>query len=122
TYALAVLPEIDRVVTTSAPMNTEKTAHVIQVWRLSDLTVLHTLPVPEIRGDSAHIYPFEVRTLNDGTVMMNTYHCGFFHISSLGGNPTIDRVLTLPLPKNIGCSVPVMAGHFMIMPIAYAHR
>ena len=122
TYALAVVESADRVVTTSSPMDTEKTAHVVQVWRLSDLTLLKTLPVPEISGDSAHVYPFEVRALDDGTVMLNSYYCGFFRIVGLAGNPTIDRVMALPLPQNFGCSVPVVAGRFMVMPIAYAHR
>jgi hypothetical protein len=122
TYALAVVRGVDRVVTTSAPMDTEKTAHVVQVWRLSDLALLKTLAVPEVAGDSAHKYPFEVRALDDGTVLLNTYYCGFYRISGLGADPTIERVMTLPLPANIGCSVPVIAGRFMVMPIAYAHR
>jgi len=103
-------------------MNNEITANVIQVWRLSDLTLLKTLAVPEIPGDSAHIYPFEVRALTDGSVMLNSYYCGFFRISGLAEAPRIERVLTLPHPPNFGCSVPVIAGHYMVMPIAYAHR
>jgi len=117
-----VLEQADRVVTTSSPMNTERTANVVQVWRLSDLALLRTLPVPELPGDSTHVYPFEVRALGDGTAMMNSYYCGFFHISDLGGTPKIERVMTMPHPANIGCSVPVIAGRFMLMPIAYAHR
>ncbi len=122
TYALAVVQGADRVVTTSAPMDTEKTAHVVQVWRLSDLTLLKTLPVPEVAGDSTHMYPFEVRTLMDGSVLMNTYYCGFFRISRLTSEPKIEHVMSLPQPQNGGCSVPVILGHFMVMPIAYAHR
>jgi len=120
TYAITVVPETDRVVTTSSPMDNEKTANVVQVWRLSDLRLLKTLAVPEIAGDSTHVYPFEVRTLADGTVMLNTYSCGFFRISDLGGSPRIDRVMTMS--GNFGCSVPVIADSLMIMPIAYAHR
>jgi hypothetical protein len=122
TYALTVLEQADRVVTTSTPMDTEHTANVVQVWRLSDLTLLRTLPVPEVPGDSAHMYPFEVRALDGGTVMLNSYYCGFFHLSDLGGNPKIERVMSMPQPVNFGCSVPVIAGRFMLMPIAYAHR
>jgi hypothetical protein len=122
TYALAVLPASDRVVTTSSPMDTESTAHVVQIWRLSDLALLKTLPVPEVSGDSSHQYPFEVRALKDGSVLLNTYFCGFFHVTGLTGTPEIARVMTLPKPQNIGCSVPVISGHFMVMPIAYAHR
>ena len=118
TYAITVVPESDRVVTTSTPMDNEKTANVVQVWRLSDLRLLKTLPVPEIAGDSTHVYPFEVRTLADGSVMLNTYG-GFFHLGS-ERSPRIDRVMTMP--RNFGCSVPVISDSLMIMPIAYAHR
>lgn len=123
TYALTTLPMIDRVVTTSSPMDSEKTAHVVQVWRMSDLKLLKTLAVPQVPGDSSHMYPFEVRTLADGrTVMLNSYYCGFYRISGLDNEPKIERVMKMEHPKNIGCSVPVISGHFMLMPIAYAHR
>jgi hypothetical protein len=122
TYAPAVLPGIDRIVTTSAPMDNERTADVVQVWRLSDLTLLKTLAVPAIAGDSTHMYPFEPRALDDGSVLMNTYYCGFYRLTNLNGNPQITHVLSLPQPKNGGCSVPLVAGRFWVMPIAYAHR
>ncbi|HEU5217102.1 MAG TPA: hypothetical protein VFU23_00485 [Gemmatimonadales bacterium] len=122
TYALAAVESADRIVTTSAPMDNERTANVVQVWRLSDLTLLKTLPVPEIPGDSAHTDPFEVRALADGSVMMNSYYCGFFHVTDLAGDPRIERVMALPFPQNFGCSVPAIVSRFMIMPIAYAHR
>ena len=123
TYALTTLPAIDRVVTTSSPMDDEKTADVVQVWRMSDLKLLKTLVVPAVPNDSASRYPFEVRTLADGrTVMLNTYFCGFYHITGLESDPKIERVMVMEHPKNIGCSVPVIAGKFMLMPIAYGHR
>jgi hypothetical protein len=122
TYALTVVPAIDRVVTTSSPMEIVRVANVVQVWRLSDLKLLKTLAVPELPNDSTHMYPFELRALNDGSVMINSYYCGFFHLTGLDSEPQIARVLTLPQPKNIGCSVPHIEGKFWIMPIAYAHR
>jgi hypothetical protein len=122
TYALTTLPAIDRVVTTSSPMDSERTANVVQVWRMSDLKLLKTLAVPEA-GDTLHIYPFEVRTLADGkSVMLNSYYCGFYHITGLESSPKIERVMAMDHPKNIGCSVPIIAGKYMVMPIAYAHR
>ena len=122
TYGLAVVPALDRAVSTSSPMDNEKTADVIQVWRLSDLKLLKTIEVPIVAGDSAQRYPFEMRPLADGSVFMNSYACGFFRITDLTTNPKITRVLALPEPKNFGCSVPLIAGKFWIMPIAYAHR
>jgi hypothetical protein len=54
--------------------------------------------------------------------MMNTYTCGFYHITNLGKDPKVTRVLAMKQPENFGCSVPLVAGKFWIMPIAYAHR
>jgi hypothetical protein len=122
TYGIAVVPAIDRVVTTSSPMDTERTANVVQVWRLSDLKLLETLSVPAVEGDSAHMYPFEVRALEDHSVLVNSYYCGFYRLTNLDSKPQITRVLALAQPKNIGCSVPLIAGRYMVMPIAYAHR
>ncbi len=123
TYALTVLPAIDRIVTTSSAMDSETVANTVQVWRLSDLTLLKTLDVPKVESDSSYKYPFEVRTLPDGrTAMVNTYTCGFYRITNLETQPRVDRVMTMEQPKNFGCSVPIISGHFMLMPIAYAHR
>lgn len=65
-------------------------------------------------------WPFEVRALADGSAMMNTYYCAFYHVTGLTGSPSIARVLVMP--GNSGCSVPVILGRYMVMPIAYAHR
>src|SRR5512134_1089543 len=48
TYSLDVSPATDRVLTTSSPMENVRVADVIQVWRLSDLTLLKTLGIPEV--------------------------------------------------------------------------
>jgi hypothetical protein len=122
TYGLAALPASDRAITTSSPMDNEKTANVVQIWRLSDVTLLKTLAVPVVQGDSAERYPFEIRPLADGSVLLNSYACGFYRLTDIATNPQITRVLALPEPKNFGCSVPLLTGHFWIMPIAYAHR
>jgi hypothetical protein len=53
---------------------------------------------------------------------MHTYYCGFYHITGLDGDPKIERVFAMEHPKNIGCSVPMIVGKFMVVPIAYAHR
>jgi hypothetical protein len=124
TYGITLLPAIDRALTTSSPMDSERTAHVVQVWRLSDLNLLKTVLVPGIPGDSVEHYPFEVRTLSDGrTVFLNTYNCGFYRITDLDqAEPRIELVLSMREPRRIGCSVPVLAGDFWVMPIAYSHQ
>lgn len=123
TYSLTVLPQIDRVVTTSNPMDTERTAHVVQVWRMSDLKLLRTLALPEVKTDSAYMFPFELKTMSDGkSVLMYTYYCGFYRITDLADEPKIERVMAMEHPKNIGCGVPIIAGKYMVVPVAYAHR
>ena len=123
TYGLTMLPAIDRIVTTSSPMDMERPANVVQVWRMSDLKLLKTLPVPQVASDSAGLFPFELKTLADGkSVMMHTYYCGFYHITNLESEPRIERVMAMEHPKNIGCSVPIIVGKYMVVPIAYAHR
>jgi len=124
TYGLTVLPAIDRVVTTSSPMDNERTADVVQVWRLSDLSLLKTLAAPMVGSDTlSRQNPFELKTLADGkTVFMNTYNCGFYRIAGLDGTPKIEPVFALDHAKNVGCSIPLLVGHFWVLPIAYAHR
>lgn len=122
TYALDASPTIDRVITTSSPMDDEVTADVVQVWRLSDLDLLKTVPVPEAAGDTAHLYPFEVRFLKDGqTAIMNTFYCGFYLLTELDTEqPRIERVLALEHPKYTWCGVPVLIDDYWIMPVEKA--
>ena len=121
-YGLTVVPAADRAVTTSAPMGAERTANVVQVWRLSDLTLLKTLAVQELPGDSSHVRPFEPRTLDDGSVLLDSFYCGFFRITGFDKEPRIDRVGALPFPQNKGCALLVIVGHYMVLPVANAHR
>jgi hypothetical protein len=124
TYALDVAPSIDRVITTSSPMDDERTADVAQLWRLSDLTLLRTIPVPRTTTDTMWHYPFELRFLADGkTAFMNTYYCAFYALSGLDGDaPVMERVLALEFPRYNGCSVPLVVGHWWIMPVTEAHE
>ncbi len=124
TYALDASAVIDRIVTTSSPMDDERTADVIQLWRLSDLTRLKTIPVPEVESDSAWRYPFEVKFLEDDrTAMMNTFYCGFYLLTELDGDdPRIERVMVLEQPKYTWCGVPVVIGHYWIMPVTQARE
>ena len=125
TYGLAVAPTLDRIVTTSSPMDDERVADVIQVWRLSDFRLLRTIPLPP-RADSANREPFEARVLSDGrSVLVNTYRCGFYRLTGLETlAPSAEFVLSEQPrtgPGN-GCSVPVVVGHYWVMPMAYQHR
>jgi len=107
-YSLAVLPAIDRVVSTSTDMLADHGAH-LPIWRLSDLTLLHTIPLPKTKGgdghmhegaptgkynEQHHLFPGEPRTLADGkTVLLATFTCGFYRVSAIDSSePQIDFV------------------------------
>ena len=124
TYALDASEVIDRVVTTSSPMDDERTSDVVQLWRLSDLTLLKTIAVPEAVSDSAWRYPFEVKFLEDDrTAIMNTFYCGFYLLTELDTDePRIERVMVLEHPKYTWCGVPVVIGHYWLMPVTEARE
>jgi hypothetical protein len=129
-YAFALLPELDRMLVTSAAMLEDTSAHVVQLWRLSDLTLLRTVAVPEpllpdgrtLRGGNG--LPFEPRVLPDRrSIFFNSYRCGFYHITGLETDqPSIRSVYAIETPDRRGaCGVPVMVGHYWIMPVGRAH-
>jgi hypothetical protein len=127
-YAFAPRPEVDRLLTTSAPMMEDTTADVVQVWRLSDLTLLHTLQVPPARlADGtvlprAHMMPFEPRVMPDGSVLLNAYGCGFYRVTGLeGAAPRIANVHTIDVraagDSLAACGIPAVVGRFWIMAV-----
>jgi hypothetical protein len=129
-YAFAVLPTIDRFVVTSAPMMEDHSANAIQIWRLSDLTLLHTLMVPPARLPDGrvlpmgHSYPFEPRVMTDGSVLLSTYGCGFYRLTNIATRPEMHNVYTIDIPVNrvgadhhAACGIPVIDGHYWVMPV-----
>ncbi|MGH9199268.1 MAG: hypothetical protein ACRD1T_26510, partial [Acidimicrobiia bacterium] len=127
TYAFAILPEIDRLVTTSAAMMEDHSADVVQIWRLSDLKLLHTLSVPPARLDTGevlpqgHKSPSEPRVMPGGrSVLLNTYGCGLYHVTGLDGpGPRIRNVYAIEVPEDeVGsCGIPVVVGGYWIMTV-----
>jgi len=117
-----LLPAIDRIVTTSMPMDDEVTADVVQIWRLSDLRLLHTLAVPALPGKTGNSFPYDSRVLADGrTAMMNTYYCGFYRVSAIETeHPHLELVHALNEPHAEGCAVAIVLGHYWIVPAAFA--
>jgi hypothetical protein len=115
-----LLPAIDRMVTTSMPMDDEVTADVVQIWQMSDLRLLHTLPVPQLPGKTGMIMPYDTRVLADGrTAMLNTYYCGFYRVADIDtDHPRLDLVHALHEPNSEGCAVAVVVGHYWVVPVA----
>ncbi len=124
TYSLDVAPASDRVISTSSPMEDVTAAAVVQVWRLSDLTRVRTLAVPQIPGDTTSYRAFEPRFLpGDSTALVSTWTCGVYLLSALRGDaPRVERLFALPRPRNDGCGVPLLVGHWWILPVGAAHE
>lgn len=121
-YSLAVVPKLDRVVTTSADMRGIKVGRSVQVWRLSDLTLLQTVLLPPgPRGDE-HLHPAEPRLLGDGeSVMVATFRCGIYVLSGLDTTPVARLARSFPWSpvegEDTDCNVPVRFGHFFAQPV-----
>jgi hypothetical protein len=127
-YAFAPRADVDRLLTTSAPMMEDTTADVVQVWRLSDLALLHTLQVPPARlADGTvlprgHQYPFEPRVMADGSVLLNAYGCGFYRVTGLETpTPRIANVHTIDVraagDSLAACGIPAVVGRFWVMAV-----
>ena len=129
-YSLAVLPALDRVVSTSTDMRADFGAH-LQIWRLSDLTLLTTIELPRPAADSGqaggahthadhHLFPGEPRVLADGrTVLLATFTCGFYRVTDIDA-PT-PRVEFLRAFGGQNCAVPVVVGSRWIQTVPDEH-
>jgi len=113
-YSIAVLPNLDRLVSTSSPMHfLDGFGIAVQVWRMSDLKLLHTIRLsPGSRG-YGHEDPQEPRVLADGkTVYVQTRSCGLHRVFGLD----TDKPRTEPVYTFEGglCGVPIVVGHYWI--------
>jgi len=140
TYAMTPVPQIDRLVTTSATMMEKNSPDVVQIWRLSDLTLLQTLPAPpallpdgkplvtHFQGKdqpTGNWMPFEPRVMPDGSVLLNAYGCGLYRLTAINSpKPQLENVYTIDVPPaaNSGeCGVPFIVGHYWLMAVGSMH-
>ena len=120
-YSLAVLPEIDRIVSTNSSMHEDNVFSGVtyQVWRLSDLKLLKTANLDIGDNHYAHISPEEPRIGPDGAVYVQTLGCGIERISDIEKDqPTSRLVHTFP---GSFCGVPTIVGHYFIQSVPITH-
>ncbi len=135
-YAFALLPDIDRLVVTSAPMMETTWADVVQVYRYSDFSLLHTIQLPAARNANGELVPgsqragFGPRVLSDGSVFMNSYGCAFYRLSAIDTEaPQLETLFALdtPAPDTApgsirgACGIPVVVGNYWINPVGALH-
>jgi hypothetical protein len=120
-YSLAVLPKIDRVVSTNSSMHLPDifSGTTFQVWRLSDLKLLKTSYLDVAGGRYSHIGPQEPRVGPDGSVYVQTLSCGVERISGIEtAAPAAKLVHTFP---GNWCGVPTIVDHWFIQAVPDIH-
>lgn len=117
-YSAAILNGIDRVVVTTTDMDKADSTRNVQLWRLSDLSLQHTIVLPD--GPNAEGYrSAEPRVLRDGkTVLVSTFNCGLFLLDGLASaTPSARMVASFPRKPGTSCAVPVVAGKYYLITV-----
>lgn len=117
-YSGAIVPALDRIVTSTTDMDEKNPyrANQVQIWRLSNLELLHTITLPPgPQGDEGD-YTAEPRLLGDGrTVMVSTFNCALYLLDGIeGATPSGRLVATLPRSKGTYCAIPIVSGRYWI--------
>ncbi len=120
-YSLAVLPELDRVVSTDSSMQYKGIFQGVtyQVWRLSDLKLLKTAYLDVGENRYAQISPEEARVAPDGSVLIQTLGCGIERITGVNTNQTASKLM-YEFPGD-WCGVPTIVGHFLVQAVPAVH-
>jgi len=119
-YSAAPVPSLDRVVSTTTDMEVDYPgSNQVQVWRLSDLALLHSVVLPNGPAGNEGMLTAEPRLLEDGkTVLVSTFNCGLYLMEGLDGErPSGRLVATFPQKKETYCAIPVVAGHFYLVTV-----
>jgi hypothetical protein len=92
----------------------------VQLWRLSDLTLLRSIALePGPRGDE-HRFSGEPRLLPDGkSVYIHTFNCGLYLVRGVDGDQPTSTFVRAFEGKN--CGVPLLAGHYWLQTVPDAH-
>ncbi len=116
-YSAGIVPALDRIVTTSTDMDASSLdeARTLQVWRLSDLTLLRSLNLAGPNG----LYSAEPRLMDDGrTVLVSTFSCGLFVLDGLDGDsPRATEVASFPQKEDTSCAIPAIVGHYYLVTV-----
>lgn len=119
-YSGGMVPALDRLVTTTSDMDKDTEAsRTLQVWRLSDLALLHTVKLPDGPIGNEGLLSAEPRLLSDGkTVLVSTFSCGLFLMNGLDGpTPSARLVASFPQKKGAHCAIPVVSGSYYLVTV-----
>ena len=119
-YSAGVVPAFDRIVTTTTDMHDDAPAsRQLQIWRLSDLTLLRTITLPDGPTGGESMMTAEPRVLDDGrTVLVSTFSCGLYLMQGLEGESPQGRlVASFPRKPRTYCAIPVVAGPYYLVTV-----
>ncbi len=116
-YSAGIVPSLDRIVTTSTDMEKDffEPSRTLQVWRLSDRTLLKNIRLPGPNG----VLSAEPRVMDDGrTVLVSTFSCGLFLIEGLESDtPKATQVAAFPRKDGTSCAIPVIVGNYYLVTV-----
>ena len=120
-YALVILPELDRVVSTNSSMHQDDILSGVtyQLWRLSDLKLLKTAYFDVGENHYGQMSPEEPRLGPDGSIFVQTLGCGIERITGVKTDE-VQSQLVYTFPGN-WCGVPTIIGHYLVQSVPATH-
>lgn len=122
-YSVLPIPALDRAVSTTTnmdPSDTLNTGEWVQIWRLSDLTLLRSIALPPGPIGNENQFTGEPRLLPDGrSAYIHTFHCGLYLLRNLDQPEAVAMFAWKFEGEN--CGVPVLTGHYWLQPVPAAH-
>jgi hypothetical protein len=119
-YSAGIVPALDRIVTTTTDMADDSPAsRQLQIWRLSDLALLHTITLPDGPAGDESMLTAEPRVLADGrTVLVSTFACGLYLMDGLESTaPSARLVASFPRQTGTYCAIPIVSGHYYLVTV-----
>jgi len=119
-YSGQVVSALDRIVTTTTDMHRDSPAsRNVQIWRLSDLSLLRTFQLPDGPAGNEGLLTAEPRLLPDGkTVLVSTFSCGLYLMEGLDSEaPAARLVASFPQKPETSCAIPVISGNYYLVTV-----
>jgi len=122
-YSVLPIPAMNRAVSTTTDMDeadSAATSEWVQIWRLSDLTLLRTIALPPGPRGNENRYTGESRVLADGrSIYIHTFNCGLYLLRDVASEHP--RATFVKGFEGTNCGVPILTGHYWLQTVPDAH-